>query len=224
MPSSSQIKDIRFLLSTANSFLLNPKKQRPHNYISLKNDILLKELEYEVDFLEQALRFPDSFMEQFTARCHKRAVDKHERALNYSIHPESFINELNWDIAQILFPENASAILFPCIKNVLSAELPEQFPIFLSARKMKAFWENNIQINSAEASVLNTIDFAELKYYVFTEKLAFDVRCMENFSLNMHRQLYHQLNMHYPELARVLYTHNMTLKILEADILFILYF
>ena len=207
--------------------------QAPTDYASLKEQVLLAELKAEIEALSNLLKTPDTFENEFKERCAMRAGHPDE-CISFDKLPTSPVNRLYWEIAAILFKpptlQAMLAILLPGVKSLVTVFVPDRLPEKVKTLKELRDHVRNQPFDvgekkldvSPEASnpdaLPPNLSLETLSHYVFTAKQGFDVRDIENFSLEMHANLHKALHEKYPALTKRLYTHNAALNQLEADI------
>lgn len=216
MLTNQQINAIKDLIKEAENLILSINPQVPHDYTSLKEYILFKELEIEVRFLKNILAL-GRFEEQFKHRCSARAKDPQESALNFSMLPDSTTNKLYSGIAHVISPQHELELLIPNIQTVLTVDVPEQMPSF-SSREAQITYMRNPDPELLSLN-LTTLESEGVGHYVITDGELVDISGMSGFSLKMHLKMYHKLQEKNPELAQRVYRHNTAFQTLEEDIL-----
>lgn len=189
----------------------------PHDYQSLKDNIVRTELAQEVELLRALFEQDSEIEEKFKTRCLQRSQLLEGTSLSYFEMPEGACNRLYWDIAMLLFSprtmQNMLAILVPELTNVLDIELegrasnPRNLRIILNLTEMSYL----------DASVPPMIE--DLGHYAVRNKTILDARKIERFNFPLHQQCYELMHRNYPDLAIALYQHNPHLKRLGEDIL-----
>lgn len=199
------------------SSLVFPSERPPHDYQSLKDDLVMTELAIEVASLRALFKRDTGIEEAFKTCCLKRSQLIEGTSLSYFEMPEGACNRLYWDIAMLLFSprtmQDMLAILVPELTQVVSIELkgrssnPKQLQVILNLTEMRYLGASVPPITE------------DLGHYVVRNKQLLDARNIECFNFPLHQQCYQVMHRDYPDLAIELYQHNPHLKRLGEDIL-----
>lgn len=201
------------------------KKLTPCDYPGTREYMLQFELNQEVTALSAMLQDPETFAEEFQARCQWRANNP-DHAISFSDMPESPTNKLYWEIALLVFQPNTMQEML----NIVACTSTQEISIDLMLHQPKDIKRLTMNLvlkyTVPEVSISDTINslsgppnLEDLGHYVLSENGILDVRAIQQYSFDLHLKLYRNLNQNHPELAQKLYTHNANLKALATDIL-----
>src|SRR5580658_1976322 len=120
-------EQLKKIISTLIDRAIHPEiPEAPHDYVSLRENILLMELRQEIDALNAMLCDPATFEEQFKQRCAWRLMNT-EQSISIVEMPESQTNQLYWQIAsQVFAPKTMSnmlKIILPHTRILVTASL-----------------------------------------------------------------------------------------------------
>ena len=206
--------------------LVAAEQAPPHDYATLRDEVLKAELRQEINFLQELLeKNPDNFEQEFKLRCKLREVDV-DAGISINKMPESITNRLYWDIAKAVFkPEtmfDMLSIIAPGIQQHITINIPETKPAEPGALGMQKHLlkgiEPEIVVSKNIQGLNNPPDFEALLRYVFVDKSVLDTKDIAYLPLTAHESLKEKLETDYPKLLEALYTHNSALHTLSMDI------
>lgn len=212
------ITTLHTLLS--NKYLLcSVQPSSVHDYYSLKLLVINQELEKEISALIIALDSnPQTFPDYFIMRCQTRARQNADSCLSLFAFPLGDCNQLDTDIAKILFhPQTMSELLHYLEPDITTLILPELNSTSSDDNPENAtvrLTECSTRLLMQEPTAKNLADFAVSGRYLF------DLKTINRLPLQIHQKLYHELRIDYPDLTQNIYKqHNKDLIALEEHIL-----
>ncbi|ASQ45678.1 hypothetical protein [Legionella clemsonensis] len=229
------------MLSADKEFLTNLLKETalllmdditPHDYASLKFQIINQELRDELKKLNELLENkPEQFAEHFRVLCKERAKRNEESCLSFFALPFGYCNRLYWQIAERLFKPKTLGEMFKLLLsdnvNVITPEflldLPTSRPI--SEQIIAALKNPVARLHEGALSVLETEEspptIERLTQFVMTEKSLFDVNNLVLFKFTHHQALFKTLREEKPALIDKLYQHNHDFQTLYKQMLIV---
>jgi hypothetical protein len=219
-----KIKQVKTLLNTYRQWLVVQDIPSPYDYPSLKEKVLISELNEALEYFNGAIRVPKTFDKKFKTYCQRRNRRNDDTCLSYAAMPYGVTNQLCWQLAKLVFNSETLgemlAILMPVIKQVVSLSLTDDYP-GATKSEMKAFLANpKLQLNfqSLQTLTSNIGQSSCLNEYVITDDTIFKISDIARFPFAMQQQLYMKFKQQTPALFEKLYSYNPMLVSLYSDI------
>jgi hypothetical protein len=191
----------------------------PSDYSSVREAILLTELQQEIATLRKMLEDLPNFEELFLARCADREIDT-KNSVSFHNLPESLTNKLYWDIATLVFQPKSMKemlnIITPAVKNYLKPTV--------NYEQIQSTQSYRVHASLEKVTNLDTFDEKEptietLSQCILVDDLLFNIKEIALYPLDTQAELQTLLENDYPNLAKRLYEHNNGLATLYQDII-----
>lgn len=207
----------------------------PHDFSSLRDYIIAQEIQTESAKLRTLIKQRGltlaGLKKGFLLLCEHRALKNNGTALSFTALPNGDTNRLYWEIAAFLFSPHTLAellsILSPNTKKMLTTSLETEW--LHPALAHSPSWEKiaamrKIRLDVCEGGVdeeSNELIPNDLSGYLFFKDTLFDVGNIKKLPFERQAQLYEALELKYPGLHDLLYTHNSTLSALREHIVLV---
>lgn len=193
----------------------------PNNYTEVKNLVIQKELQQEVDVLKTMVADdPELFKELFKQRCIVRENDM-KSTISFLVAPNNLCNKLYWDIAQELFApqtlQEMLSIILPSTNCLLKADVNYETKQGIVGRRQYTPIAS-LELHDNLNELKGIPDFEELSHYVFSNNVIFNAETIKIFPLDALSSLKDKITDNYPDVAKKLFNHNTSLQTLVPDI------
>lgn len=198
-------------------------------YQSLKQALIRKEMQEELEFLETLLYKHDSnIVYEFRERCKQRSQANADTAICFSMLPQGDTNRLYFELARVLLqPANLyelMTLLHPRIKSVLVIEPCQKTPYFFNhLDRLNYLRQNPFTLRLQPVSTLKSIkQLHQFSKFITLGDICFDTQALQPFDFNAHILFYNLLSRQFPKYHRRLYANFQFFQELEDDILYYL--
>ncbi|MBI2786206.1 MAG: hypothetical protein HYX60_07860 [Legionella longbeachae] len=225
---TTEIKKTLNELLTKATLPIKSSFQAPHDYHSLKLQILEQELEDEINILTTfLLNNPNTFADEFKIRAKERSKRNSGTSLSFMAFLEGACNQLYWDIAILLFKPATLADMLHVLMPEVHKQLVLNFELNLSKnpskeQQVKALLNPIILLQKKSLDMLECpSDLNELAHFVLYQDIIFDTRNIARFPFKIHQLFFKILKSEYPFFAEKLYQHNDRFKKLHTHLLLV---
>ncbi|OCH98768.1 hypothetical protein A8135_10725 [Legionella jamestowniensis] len=198
----------------------------PHDYASLKAQIVNQELMDELEALRELLAHKtDQFEDAFKTRCKERAKRNENTCLSFFALPLGSCNTLYWQIAERLFKPKTLGEMFELLLSDSASLISPEFyldlpPNSTSEQLIAASKHASIELCAKPfAELTEASDMKRLTQFIMAENWLFDINELAEFNFVHHQALLKTLQNKKSTLIEKLYQHNPSLQTLYTQLL-----
>lgn len=191
------------------------------NYNEIKNKAMQRELQQALTTLRQLTKKPKEFKHRFKQHCARRADNLKDTSLSFKDYPNSVVNQLYWQVANIKFKPTSLAailaILLPDIQYVVDIHLEDYHPELTmnSSIEERRMALHHYRHHASPVIVITPLSHyplplpKSLERFSLTTNTILNIDSVIHFGIGTHIKLYQLLRQNHPDLAASLYEHNM---------------
>lgn len=191
------------------------------DYFSFIELMLLLEAKTELARLQEWIKTPDSFVENFRNACTERHNDS-SKSFSFTTYPDSLCNILYREIAKLVFPDDPLAILVPGLNEFYRVKFSRNFTLDSDVDEgTKPTIGGKLAKHTPRLLAIKReqIDIDSFSTYAVAGSKLFVVSSLQQLTLiPLQANFYNHLNRVFPELAQRVYSHNAALKTLKEKI------
>ncbi len=200
------------------AFLKETEALPLYHYTIVKDNTIIAYSQVVLNGIKQILQaqpdleiFQQTFFDFLTAN----QEELHDTALSILIAPDIEANQLCLDIINAVYkPRNFKAML-----SLLSPATDKELVLTPTVKSHWPYARPMVHLSLNEERLYGKDTTTRLNDFIFDQDLCFNVNSLNGLSFEQHRDIYHLLQTHYPNIAIKLYQRNAILRRLEQDIL-----